>query len=54
MIAYHLIRDPVVYRDLGENYFDTRHAERTKRRLVKRLEHLGQQVPLSRRQLVIK
>ena len=47
VIAYHLIRDPVVYRDLGENYFDTLHAERTKRRLVKRLEHLGHQVTLS-------
>jgi len=50
VIAYHLIREPVVYRDLGENYFDTLHAERTKRRLVKRLEHLGHQVTLSRRQ----
>jgi len=50
VIAYHLIRDPVVYRDLGENYFDTLHAERTKQRLVKRLEHLGHQVTLSRRQ----
>jgi transposase len=50
VIAYHLIRDPVVYRDLGENYFDALHAERTKRRLVKRLEHLGHQVTLSRRQ----
>jgi hypothetical protein len=43
VIAYHLIREPVVYRDLGENYFDALHAERTKRRLVKRLEHLGHQ-----------
>jgi hypothetical protein len=50
VIAYHLIRDPVVYRDLGENYFDTLHAERTKLRLVKRLEHLGHQVTLSRKQ----
>jgi hypothetical protein len=53
VIAYHLIRDPVVYRDLGENYFEALHAERTKRRLLKRLEHLGHQVTLNRRQPIL-
>jgi hypothetical protein len=36
VIAYHLIREPLTYRDLGENYFDKLHADRTKRRLVQR------------------
>jgi len=49
VIAYHLIREPVVSRDLGENYFDSLHAERTKRRLVRRLEGLGHEVILNRR-----
>jgi transposase len=47
VIAYHLIRAPLVYRDLGPNYFDTLHAERTKRRLVRRLEDLGHEVILN-------
>jgi transposase len=46
VIAYHLIREPVTYRDLGEHYFDTLHTERTKQRLVRRLESLGHQVVL--------
>jgi len=49
VIAYHLIRAPLVYRDLGANYFDTLHAERTKRRLVRRLEDLGHEVILNRK-----
>ena len=39
-IAFLIIRDGVRYRDLGSNYFDRRNAERTKRRLVERLEGL--------------
>lgn len=46
VIAYHLIREQHTYRDLGENYFDALHAERTKRRLVQRLQNLGHQVVL--------
>jgi len=47
VIAYHLIRAPLVYRDLGANYFDTLHGERTKQRLVRRLEDLGHEVILN-------
>ena len=49
VIAYHLIRAPLVYRDLGVNYFDSLHAERTKRRLVRRLEGLGHEVILNQK-----
>jgi len=45
-IAFLIIRDGVRYRDLGSNYFDRRNAERTKRRLVERLEGLGLKVTL--------
>jgi transposase len=45
-IAFLIIRDGVRYKDLGPNYFDRRNAERTKRRLVERLEGLGLKVTL--------
>jgi len=45
-IAFLIIRDGVRYQDLGSNYFDRRNAERTKRRLVERLEGLGLKVTL--------
>jgi len=45
-IAFLIIRDGVRYQDLGSNYFDRRNAERTKRRLVERLERLGLKVTL--------
>lgn len=45
-IAFLIIRDGVRYKDLGSNYFDRRNAERTKRRLVERLEGLGLKVTL--------
>ena len=41
MIAYHILRDGTVYRELGGDYFDTLHPERTQKRLVARLERLG-------------
>lgn len=46
VIAYHILKHPVEYRDLGANYFDKLHPERLKRRLVKRLEGLGFQVSI--------
>lgn len=45
-IAFFIIRDGVRYKDLGSNYFDRRNSERTKRRLVERLERLGLKVTL--------
>jgi transposase len=45
-IVFHIIRDGTVYRELGANYFDRLHPERTTKRLVQRLEQLGHQVSL--------
>ena len=44
VIAYYILRDGVVYRELGSNYHDQLHPLRTKQRLVERLEGLGYQV----------
>lgn len=43
-IAYHLLERGTTYEEVGENYFDRRQTERTKRRLVNRLEALGYEV----------
>lgn len=51
VIAYRIIRDGTVYRDLGPDYFDTLDPARLKRRLVKRLEGLGYQVTLNAQSL---
>ncbi len=45
-IAYHLITQQAVYRDLGADYFDRGHEQQLTRRLVKRLEKLGHEVVL--------
>jgi transposase len=50
-IVYHIIRDGGSYRDLGGNYFDQLHPERTRNRLVRRLENLGLEVTLRPRDL---
>lgn len=39
--AYFMIRDGVVYRDLGPTHFETRNKEKTTKRLLRRLEELG-------------
>lgn len=44
--AYHILKDEVVYADLGGDYFDRLNAEKTKRHLVKRLQRLGYTVEL--------
>ena len=45
-IAYLLIRDGVRYREQGADYFDRLHPERTKNRLIARLDRLGFDVQL--------
>jgi transposase len=40
-IAYHLIKDGTTYKEVGHDYFDQANRERTRRRLVQRLETLG-------------
>jgi transposase len=46
VIAYHLLKEPSQYRDLGAHYFDQRDRDLLQRRLVKRLEALGNRVTL--------
>lgn len=45
-VVYYLIRDGSRYREQGADYFDRLHPERTKQRLLARLETLGFQVQL--------
>lgn len=45
-IGYHMLKQGTTYRELGGNYFDKRNLLRTTRRLVKRLQALGQTVIL--------
>jgi transposase len=40
-IAFHMLRDGTVYKDLGITYFDQRDKQRVAKRLVKRLAELG-------------
>jgi transposase len=40
-IAFHVMRDGVTYDELGADYFDRRHRDRTVRRHVRQLEALG-------------
>ena len=46
VIAYHLLSEQDVYRDLGEHYFDQRDRQAVERRLVARLQGLGYTVLL--------
>ena len=44
MIAYHLITRERTYNDLGADYFNERERHAVERRLVRRLEALGNKV----------
>ncbi len=46
VIVYHLLRDGIVYQDLGATWFDERDRSATVRRTVRRLEVLGYRVTL--------
>lgn len=41
VIAFYILRDGTVYHEKGGNYFDQLNPERTKRRLMARLERMG-------------
>ncbi|MGA8597472.1 MAG: IS110 family transposase [Bryobacteraceae bacterium] len=41
VIAFHILRDGTVYREKGGDYFDQLNPERTKQKLIARLERLG-------------
>jgi transposase len=45
-IVYHILKRPVVYHELGPDYFDRLNPDRSRRKLVKRLEALGFRVTL--------
>ena len=47
IIAYHVLTEGTVYRDLGGNYFDERDRQAVERRLVHRLQGLGYTVSLT-------
>lgn len=47
-IAYYIMRDGVTYHELGADYFERRHAERTVRRHVRHLEALGYRVTIDK------
>lgn len=47
-IAYFVMRDQVTYDELGADYFDRRHAERTVRRATRQLEALGYRVTIEK------
>jgi transposase len=47
-IAYHLMRHDGTYDELGADYFDRRHTDRTVRRHVRQLEALGFQVTIEK------
>lgn len=44
IIAYHILKEGTIYKDLGANYFDERDKAATVRRAVRRLENLGYKV----------
>ncbi len=44
--AFHMLQSGEVYRELGGDYFQTLNPSAQVRRLVRRLEALGQQVTL--------
>ena len=46
VIGYCMLRDGSTYRELGGDYFDRLHPERTRNRLVRRLQRLGLEVSL--------
>lgn len=46
VMAYHLLTQHTIYKDLGTNYFDERTREASKRRAIQRLIALGYQVDL--------
>src|SRR5215207_10413845 len=46
VIAYHVLNEGDIYRDLGERYFDERDRHAVERRLVARLVGLGYKVSL--------
>lgn len=49
VIAFCILRDQTEYHEMGGDYFDRLHPDRTRNRLVRRLQRLGHQVVLTPR-----
>ena len=49
VIAFCILRDRTEYREIGGDYFDQLHPDRTRNRLVRRLQRLGHDVFLQPR-----
>jgi transposase len=49
IIAYHVLREGTVYQERGGGYFDQLHPERSRNRLLRRLERLGWEVSIKPR-----
>jgi transposase len=47
VFAYHILRDGTRYREVGGDYFDRLHPERTLTRLTRRLQQIGYQVQVT-------
>jgi transposase len=45
--AFHMLRDGTEYADLGSEHFDRQDRSKTIRRLLKRLQDLGCNVPVA-------
>jgi len=48
VISYHLLKDGTDFHDLGGDYFDRRDKDALERRLISRLEALGNKVNLEK------
>ena len=48
--AWHVLKEGVEYKELGENHFARLHGEQTKNKLIRRLEKLGYEVDLKPKQ----
>ena len=44
VIVYHVLENKQSYEDLGGDYFDQRHADQQRHRLIRQLESLGLKV----------
>ena len=47
-IAYYVMRDGTTYQELGADYCERRHTDRTARRHVRQLQALGFQVTIEK------
>lgn len=44
VIVWHLLKNKASYQELGGDYFDRRHKDQQKKKLIRQLESLGMKV----------